>query len=671
MTFRFINLFWPLLALVAAPLLVHLFARTRPPTMRFSSVIFLRRVVRNTMRVRKPRDILVLILRTLAVLALILMVLRPIFFADGRWLSPGAQRHVVVVVDRSASMGYNEGGRTRFAVACTEASDILSGLSTRDTANIVWIDAAPDPVFPDMGVNFGFLRDTLRKARVSSQSGSVGAAIQLAVRLLEDHEGRREIHLISDFQHTAWSQYTPKLPADIAFYAIHSAQAAAANVAITDLRTQPLRGLPDETVDVIAEVSNFSDVPQHAVLFMTFGESREKQDIVIPAWEKSTLLFRHTPVQKGDSVLSATLEANGDSFADDNRRYHVLPVRDHLTVGVPEGITPETDRFSRALRSLPWVRILPLPASGNSGLEMPDVAFLPNVAPDDVRLRILSQNHVMVIWSPPQGTLLSQLGPFYAGHSEALTVDTARPPYRLKIVSPHDPALQIFADGRYGDPAAGTVQRRLTLPPIPAGAGNVLIAYHDGVPAIVRASGKEHLILWNLPLDPKRSDVTDQITFVPFIGELLLSHRLRAGYGLSGRLFTSGDHVQRQFAAARNLTDIQLTDRQDQPLELHTQASADGPPRCVSVVTPEPGVFTWRDKLRVLGHSVVNFPSNESDLRMLTQAEVKAMGAYQVSDARTLRSLHSGREIWHLLLIGGLIVLIVEAIVLFIFERKP
>ena len=45
-----------MVALATVPLLVHLFARTRPPARQFSSVIFLRRVARDTMKARNMSE---------------------------------------------------------------------------------------------------------------------------------------------------------------------------------------------------------------------------------------------------------------------------------------------------------------------------------------------------------------------------------------------------------------------------------------------------------------------------------------------------------------------------------------------------------------------------------------------------------------------------------------
>jgi len=669
MTLRFVNLFWPLLALGAVPLLVHLFARTRPPALRFSSVLFLRRVARHTMRMRKPRDLLVLLLRTLAALALVFMVLRPILFADARWLSPGARRNVVLVVDRSASMACNEGGRTRFAAACAEASEVLNGLTAADTANVVWLDARPRPVFPDMGVNRGFLRETLRKARVSTQAGAADEALRMAVRLLARAEGRKEVHVLSDFQEATWRSCAPDLPPDVAFYAIAIAQGEPANVAVADVRTKPVTGLPGEPVDVLIDVANHGDVPRRLDLFLSFGGARRRRDVLVPARETVTALFRQSPAARGEVLVTAALDIDEDGLTDDNRRYHVLPVREHLAVGLPEEHITAMPELVRALRALDWVQILPLPASLDAASEAPDVAFLLDVPAHDARRRQLLERGTTVLWQPPAGTSLASIDGLAGAEDGAAALQSGRD-FRLRVVDRDDPALHLFRDARYGDPAAGTVRERLNLPRPRGGAGAVLMEYEDGVPAVVRLKGARQQILWNLPLGAERGDVARQVTFVPFIGELLRSHRLRAGRALAGLAFTAGDRLQRRFPGVHPVEEIRLHDSSHAAVDLQAAAGAGAASVFLTPDAPPLGAYTWHEKAAVLGYSVVNFPPAESDLRTLGRDRIESLGARGIADAATLHILHNGREIWHILLAVAALSLFTEALALFAFERR-
>ncbi len=66
MSLTFLNaVLWPLLALLSVPVLLHLFARSRPPAYKFSSIELVQRVIRSTMRIKKPQAWILLILRML------------------------------------------------------------------------------------------------------------------------------------------------------------------------------------------------------------------------------------------------------------------------------------------------------------------------------------------------------------------------------------------------------------------------------------------------------------------------------------------------------------------------------------------------------------------------------------------------------------------------------
>ena len=151
-----------LLALAGLPVLVHLLSRTRPPEYRFSNVEFLRKVIRRTARFRRPKDWLLLILRTLALIALAAAFISPLLVSSNAAL-PGERTTVILLIDRSASMAAREGAGSRFETACAEAARFLDD-SHPTAANLIWIDAEPDAAFPDPGPNLGFLTDLLQKA---------------------------------------------------------------------------------------------------------------------------------------------------------------------------------------------------------------------------------------------------------------------------------------------------------------------------------------------------------------------------------------------------------------------------------------------------------------------------------------------------------------------------
>src|ERR1051325_3208565 len=81
MRILFSNPLWLLGALIAVPLLAHLFSRARPRRRDFPSLRLLREGLRRGHSIKRPRDRWLLLLRTLAIAALVLAFLQPLLLS--------------------------------------------------------------------------------------------------------------------------------------------------------------------------------------------------------------------------------------------------------------------------------------------------------------------------------------------------------------------------------------------------------------------------------------------------------------------------------------------------------------------------------------------------------------------------------------------------------------
>ena len=354
MSVLFLNaVLWPLAILVASPLIVHLFARARPPKYDFSSVEFILRALRFTQRLRKPRDWLVLILRTAAVAAVILLFLRPVMFSHGG--GPFQRRNVVVILDASASMGWSDGSQTRFAVACAEVSEILAGLSSRDAADVILAGAAPRPVFPVMGGNIGYLQGEIRRAHLTSEALDPEAALRLAMRLLSGQEGRKDICIISDFQASNWRGITPRLPPDVGLTCVGTARGDTPNVAIVRVAVDPVRPLTGEEATVLCDVANYSGMPQRRTVVMAAESTRMSREVVIPPWGRMTVVFKQRIASAVPFMMNASLAE--DAFPCDDRRWAGVEPTEALRVGMISFGKGEATcaAWARGCRALGWL----------------------------------------------------------------------------------------------------------------------------------------------------------------------------------------------------------------------------------------------------------------------------------------------------------------------------
>src|SRR6185369_11476916 len=99
----------PWIAAIGLPIAIHLLTRRTRRRMELPTVKFLQRTIAHQSRLFKWRHLLMLIVRTLAVTALVLMFLKPVLNSP---LAASADERVgaVVVLDVSGSMSYSAGG---------------------------------------------------------------------------------------------------------------------------------------------------------------------------------------------------------------------------------------------------------------------------------------------------------------------------------------------------------------------------------------------------------------------------------------------------------------------------------------------------------------------------------------------------------------------------------
>ena len=123
---------------VAFPVLLHLFYRRRKTHVSFSTVQFFRQRQRYLAHRRRLRELLLLLLRTLALLFLVLALARPLF--QHLPFAVAARTDVVIVLDDTLSMGRKTGsGKTAYDLARRKAADIIASLRSGDGAALVWM----------------------------------------------------------------------------------------------------------------------------------------------------------------------------------------------------------------------------------------------------------------------------------------------------------------------------------------------------------------------------------------------------------------------------------------------------------------------------------------------------------------------------------------------------
>ncbi len=188
---------------LAVPILIHLVRRDKSEIVRFSSLMFLLRIPRKTIRQQKLRNLLLMALRLLLIALLVSAFARPYMEESDAAVIPDSQsRGVVLLLDNSYSMTYG----TTFERMKSEARDRISAMTSGDQlAIIAFNEKATLLTMPSDDPNE--LNAIVGALEPSSDRTSYYEAFTLADRVFGQLEGYdQELIVISDFQRNGWNR---------------------------------------------------------------------------------------------------------------------------------------------------------------------------------------------------------------------------------------------------------------------------------------------------------------------------------------------------------------------------------------------------------------------------------------------------------------------------------
>ncbi len=245
---------------LAIPVAVHFLTKPRPVTYPLATIRFLREVIEEKRSRSRLRDLIVLLLRMLAVGLLAMALARP-------WLSnsqaieavPDDATARVIVIDISQSMSAKTAGKTSIAQAQALALKYLE-YSPNLQANVVLVGAKARPVFKSVSPNLAIVREAVQSAIPRCEKADVKSAMNLIGAMLsESAVTKTELIIISDFQRSNWSNlYLDSIPTATKIQLESVAPDTRSNIAITGFRLSG-RAIVDSEVILEFDVANYSD----------------------------------------------------------------------------------------------------------------------------------------------------------------------------------------------------------------------------------------------------------------------------------------------------------------------------------------------------------------------------------------------------------------------------
>lgn len=319
------GLLW-LTGLAAIPLIIHVLSRLRLQRAPFPSLALLATVRRERFSWLRLKEVLLLIFRTLALLALLLALARP--FIRHRLSGLGRASDLVIVLDDSYSMAYSD----RWQKAQSGVRELLKGLSSGRRAMIL---LASEWTAPAEFLAAGRLLNRIDSLTPSFSSMTLDSVVSRAGR--EAHLTQADAVVITDLQERAvGSLGSPgrlgRKPA-----IVNVAEARFDNAAVTRLYPvdrYPTAGRP---MRLKAEVMNHGRTAVTRTVVLTVGVQQEEKVVELKPRELTTVEFE--TVMPDSGTPTARVELHTDSLAADNVRWLAVarpPSSDILVVESPE-----------------------------------------------------------------------------------------------------------------------------------------------------------------------------------------------------------------------------------------------------------------------------------------------------------------------------------------------
>ncbi len=311
------------LGAAALPALIHLFGRKEPPVVSFPAVRYLSETERVHSRRLKLRNLLLLLLRTLLIMALALAAARPVARIDaGSAHSPTA---IGIVFDNSLSSGAVTGGVQVLDRLKERALRVIERLTSDDDIWLVMADGIPERLTP------GTARLRVDSATVSPVYLSVTDAVAALDAQLGRKDLPREIVVIGDLQRTAFTGRI-KLGARLLIW---ESPGLPPNRAIDSARAEP--EVWSGTGRLVAGVSGSDSSPAAATLFIGGREAAKavtksgnfvvlRAGEVNPGWYGARILLDADEFRADDEirlairvspVRSVSLGAGAGRFLED------------------------------------------------------------------------------------------------------------------------------------------------------------------------------------------------------------------------------------------------------------------------------------------------------------------------------------------------------------------
>ena len=689
-TFSFLNpsFLWAL-PTIAIPIIIHLLSRRRLPEVAFPTTQFLRELEPREIRRLRLREILLLILRTLAILLAVLAFARPSL--TPRHAVTHAAAAVEVLVDDSESMAaQDEQARRRIDAAKERAAAILVAARPGDEVSIA-TSTQTDAAGARHSADRVRLRRALERIDATWLPARMAAAIVESRRALQRSRlTARELYVITDLQRSnfdraAREEIKAATAAGVRVYLVPVIQSRMPNHAIQDVDLELRPGPEGRGMELRARFANYADNPSDRVAVrVRRGDALiGGGDVTLRGnevrWLSMPIDWRRAP-DSDPTTRPVIIESDQDALPADDRLYAALGAPQRLRVlriaeardGTPPprfsvlALDPGGDGTSGfAVDQGTPASLLSLSPSRADVVLLEDVASLS--ADAEARLRAFLRDG---------GGLVVALGPhadpsYYSGRLFPGLIDMvlegpelakAGAPFELRARLPGHEVLEGLSVA-VGAPLTqsrltGLIRGRATSP-----RAELVVQTAGGLPIVAAAPG---VGVFFSSFSDDWGDLPYSGAFVPLVRGLV-AHAAHASKGSTSSTLRVGGQPVARLTAAPGAA-LLVRGPEGYTTQAVVESEGTGYRGVADAPALRPGFYTFESGGKALATVAVNVDPMESDLAPI---EIDSLRAGSISGrvatltsssglAAHLTETRRGRELWLGFLLAAVLALAAE-----------
>lgn len=695
---------------IGLPILAHLLNRFEVKRTDWAAMQFLNRSVRVRSRQIRLRDVILLILRCLALLLVVFALARPSTrTAEGLLASLGEKSAgVVIAIDASFSMQHKDGESTRFDKAIEKAEVIAEGIRPGDPVTLVLLGSEHRALLQNAVFDADEFAEMLDSLEVTSEPLDIDS---LPGRLRDLAAGmeapQKEIYIITDMQEQDWKPRSVWLNASFKEMASHASVFmipvgnGSENLSITGLELVSGVLRKGTSARYRATVRNCGTTVAQQVRVSGIINNISVDAKVIPAiapnTSESVSLF--LPFRDPGPVR-ITAELGEDALALDNSRYAVAMIRDKVAVLCVEGSSEGGDGSGALIAAA-------LLARGNSkgqeDLEVRSVSWVELPGQDLKRFDVVILADVPDITTEQAGLLEGYVREgngliWFAGDLVKANVwnqrsERAGTPLLPAVIEEAMSTSDAMGVGRPLDPmmtehpvcrpllslpadllGETRFQKLVMVKPLATSARVLSLAGSDIPVLLEHALGRGHVFMFTTSAGPSWNNMAVTPVF-PMLIQQLVTYLTAREFEMPRMV---GDSLSLSYKDQPDATDAVFDTPSGETISVPVREYRN---QYVALLgdARESGFYLARVSLHAEGMPIaVNVDTRESTVKSLTAQEsadsLKDTGVRIANSAVELRALaieaRPSRSLWRVFLFAGLAFLVIEALLAEILFRR-